>query len=335
MTKPINKFLAKKLTVSTFEVDEALKSNHMIISELAAYLLDDPNFLSWLDLPVQNENVIQSMTDCAIPNKRGEYDNLDITVRSAWSKQKGIGKSSAAVTVKAIGDEVIMGRAFCHDEIFFYPKAKIQYVRENAGTLTNRYLLLDEMLPQYGISSKADVDRLKWIDTTSRIHGFNNYYVSPQGEELGLSTDYQLWVFLKDTKNETNICAVVSRQGKILGPLILKIPSQRIWKKYQQMKHKFRFAVDSGKVVAMDVTDIVKELDEKYSIREKYAQEIGYYNNMAAYKLKPKEHERPKPVTKLEPRLEAMMLSINQMLTHKELQTFKQLIMIQLEDEFK
>lgn len=337
MSKPLSKFVKKRITLSSdiFEVESALASNKMIVSELTAYLAEDNSFLDWLNLEPQHEFVREAMESCAIPNKRGEYDNLDFTIQSAWSKQKGIGKTSVATTLKLIGDEVIQSRKFVHDEVFFYPKAKIEYVKKNVGKLTNRYLLLDEMLPQFGASSKADMYRLKNIDTTSRINGFNNYYVSPEGFTMGLSTDYILLVFLKDLKHEMNLCMLAGRKGNVMGPIALKIPPKRIWNVYQEKKQEFRTAVDSGKIIAFDVKDLIDELDEKFRIRDWFKKELDFSKEMTIHKLNPKDSPKPKPVRKLIEYLESLMLSINQQMTEKELRTYKQLIILRLEDEFK
>lgn len=329
----MNKCLVEELEL---DLESALYKDPLIARELEFKLEQNPNFLDWWGGEPANDFLFNALGKAAIANDYGEYDNYDFIVRSGWSKQKGIGKSSVVVSFKNFYDTVITENGFCMDEIFYTITEKIDYLKKNAGKLNNRFFVLDEMVPLIGQSSTADTLRMLRLDDTTRIRGFNNCYVSPRGEAM-FSHDYYLDVVLKDVKHKTIVCCLRARDGTALGWVGFPRPKYNIWKKYQKRKKEFLVQLESGAIRKMQFKTVYEKLQEEFDIEGRYKHEVKYYTELTVWRESGEKKGKPiRPKVPLSPsRIRNLLVAINPEMTNQELDTGSEVIYAMLEKKFK
>ena len=328
----------KSFQIQEIEIDlaDALLKEPLIARELVPKLERDPQFLDWFKRPCMNEEILSKLEDTTRINAYGEYDNLDFIMRSAWSKQKGIGKSSIVMSIKNYYDIIIMNNGFVLDEFFFSIPEKLNYLKLNAGSFYCRFFVLDEQVNLIGQSSTANIQRMLRTDDVTRIRGFNNAYVSPRGQEW-FSHDYFLEAVLKDKKNKTNICCVRARDNTALGWLAVPLPPKQLWERYQEKKIQFTKDVESGQVYHVEYGYLYDKLNDKFKIEEKMQEEQNYYTSFKEWHESNRKGLKPiRPKLLVTPaRIKNWLVAVNPEQTAQELSTASEVIFSMLEDKFK
>jgi hypothetical protein len=324
--------------VSELELDleSSLYKEPLIAKELEFRLDNDPGYLDWWGGEPANEFIFNALKESTIANDYGEFDNYDFIVKSAWSKQKGIGKSSVAVALKLFYDEVVTENGFDLSEVFFTISDKIEYLKKNAGKLKTRFFVLDEMVPLIGQSSTADTMRMLRLDDTSRINGYCNAYVSPRGEAW-FSHDYYIEVVLKDVDHKTIVCCLRARNGVPLGWLGFPRPRYSVWQKYQKKKRGFLKRLESGEVREMHFRSVYEKLEEMFEVEEKFRKQLLYYDDLSRWTEGGKKGAKPvKPFVAITPgRIRNWLVAVNPEMTNQELDTGAEVVFSLLEKKFK
>ena len=307
-----------ELVVDLEYVEKLLKDNKLIFSEAVerAETEGDIITLMFSKEPLTTA-IIDEIRKTTIPNKRGEYNNIDFAVCSGWSKGKGVGKSSTLMRLKEIEDEDILKTGFDPEQVFFTVPEKLEYLNQHSDKETPCFLGLDEDIDLIGASSVADIRRMARQDTITRIRGYNNGYASPDATKR-YPYDYVLEVIAKDERNEVNLCAVKTKTGYILGSAIFSLPSDKVWKQYQKKKRAFEMDMAKQNVVGFKVGELFKELEKRFELSKIYEAQQKYYNEMALYKLDPKGNIKP---VKPQPALTEKLLKNFIWLTRREITT--------------
>jgi len=320
------------------EIDlrDALLSKPIIARELIPKLELNPGYLDWFNRPCMNDAIFSELEQTTHMNDYGEYDNLDFIGRSAWSKQKGIGKSSVFMSIKLYYDMYITGNGFLIDEYFFTVPEKLKYHREKAGDLYLRFFVLDEQVDMVGQSSMANVKRMLRIDDTTRIRGFCNGYVSPRGAEW-FSHDYYIDIVLKDEKHKTIICCVRTREGTPMGWLGLPRPPKWAWKKYQVKKLEFTKRVETGQIVEWEFAWLYDKVEKAFDMEYLFQQELEYHNAFKLWSESDRKGLKPfKPKIVLSPsRIRNWIVAVMPELTNQEINTSSEVLYAMLDKKVR
>lgn len=317
------------------DLEGALMEKPLFARELIPKLERDEHYLDWWQRDSMNNDILQELAETTIKNDYNEYDNLDFITRSAWSKQKGVGKSSVAMALKLYYDNVLTDNGFNIEEYFFTVAEKIKFHREKAGLLERRFFVLDEQVPQIGQSSQANMVRMLRIDDATRIRGFCNNYVSPRGEEL-FSHDYYFDTVLKDVKHKTIICCVRARDRTALGWMGFPRPPKREWELYQVKKLQFTKELEEGQVVRMEFEWLYDKVAAAFNMEGKFQEELDYFTKFKAWNENRQGLKPMKPKVQVTPkRIRDWIVAVNPELTTQELASSGEFIYAMLEEKFK